>query len=126
MLTLGLTWRDAVSTLAIVVIMIVYSAYLEGSNMLLISSAWATSAVVLVLGAGCAVSATGDLYTRPQPRSGEILRRVTAGIGMFGVISGLAGLITGSAYALKILVMAAMVFWGTATAWHAFTIGSDQ
>jgi hypothetical protein len=123
---MALTWRDAVSTLAIAMIMVAYAAFLQGMSLPLISTAWATSAVVMVLGIGCAVSATGDLYTRPQPRSGEVLRRITAGIGVFALIAGLAGLITGSAYALKILVMAMMVLWGTATVWHTFSIGSGR
>jgi hypothetical protein len=123
---MGLTWRDAVSTLALVAIMIVYSSFLQGTSLWLVSSAWATSTVVLVLGLGCAVSATGNLYTTPQPNSGEIVRRITAGIGIFGAIAGLAGLVSGSAYALKLLVMAMIALWGTATAWHAFTIGADK
>jgi hypothetical protein len=123
---MALTWRDAVSTLAIATIMVAYAAYLQGMGLPLVSTAWATSAVVMVLGIGCAVSATGDLYTRPQPRSGEILRRITAGIGMFALITGLTALITGSAYALKILVMATLALWGTATVWHTFSIGPGQ
>jgi hypothetical protein len=45
---------------------------------------------------------------------------------MFALITGLAGLITGSAYALKILVMATLALWGTATVWHTFSIGPGQ
>jgi hypothetical protein len=123
---MALTWRDAVSTLAIAMIMVAYAAYLQGMGLPLVSTAWATSAVVMVLGIGCAVSATGDLYTRPQPRSGEILRRITAGIGMFALITGLTALITGSAYALKILVMTTLALWGTATVWHTFSIGPGR
>jgi hypothetical protein len=123
---MALTWRDAVSTLAIAMIMVAYAGYLQGMGLPLVSTAWATSAVIMVLGIGCAVSATGDLYTSPQPRSGAILRRITAGIGMFALITGLAGLITGSAYALKILVMATLALWGTATVWHTFSIGPGQ
>ena len=58
---MGLTWRDAVSSCAIVVIVITYAVYLGGTSLLLISSARATSAVILVLGIGCAVVASGDL-----------------------------------------------------------------
>jgi hypothetical protein len=123
---MALTWRDAVSTLTIAMIMVAYAAYLQGMGLPLVSTAWATSAVVMVLGIGCAVSATGDLYTRPQPRSGEILRRITAGIGMFALITGLTALITGSAYALKILVMTTLALWGTATVWHTFSIGPGR
>ena len=123
---MGLTWRDAVSTLALVIILVVYAAYNFGTSLLLISSAWATTAVVLVLGFGCAVTATADLYARPQPPSAGIVRRIATTIGIIALIAGLAGLVTGSAYPLKILVMATIVLWAPATVWHVFTIGSEQ
>src|ERR1019366_5891250 len=122
----GLTWRDAVSTLVLIVILIAYAAYLQGTSLLLISSAWATTAVVGVLGIGRAVTAAGDLYTRPQPRPAAVFRRITTVIGMIAITAGMIGLITDSAFALKILVMATIVFWGTATIMHVFTIRPDQ
>ena len=123
---MGLTWRDAVSSFAILVIVIAYAAYLGGTTLLLISSTWATSAVVLVLGIGCAVVAAGDLYTRPQPRLGEVFRRITTVLGTIAVIAGLIGLITGSAHALEILVVVTITLLGTATFWHVLTIGSER
>ena len=123
---MGLTWRDAVSACTIVVIVITYAAYLGGTSLLLISSAWAASAVVLVLGISCAVIAGGDLYTRPQPRLGQVFRRIATGFGTIAVIAGLLGLITGSAHALEILVVATIAWLGTATFWHTLTIGSEQ
>ena len=123
---MGLTWRDAVSSCAIAVIVITYAAYLGGTSLLLISSTWATSAVVLVLGIGCAVLAAGDLYTRPQPRMGAVFRRIATGLGTIAVIAGLAGLITGSAHALEILVVVTIAWLATATFWHVLTIGSER
>jgi hypothetical protein len=123
---MGLTWRDAVSSLAVAVIVIVYAAYLGGTSLLLISSAWATSAVVLVLGLSCAVVAASDLYTRPQPRSGEVFRRISTVLGTIAVIAGLIGLITSSAHALEILVVVMITWLGTATVWHVLTMGSEQ
>ena len=123
---MGLTWRDAVSSFAILVIVVAYAAYLGGTTLLLISSTWATSAVVLVLGIGCAVVAASDLYTRPQPRLGEVFRRITTVLGTIAVIAGLIGLITASAHALEILVVVTITLLGTATFWHVLTIGSEQ
>ena len=123
---MGLTWRDAVSSFAILVIVIAYAAYLGGTTLLLISSTWAMSAVVLVLGIGCAVVAASDLYTRPQPRLGEVFRRITTVLGTIAVIAGLIGLITGSAHALEILVVVTITLLGTATFWHVLTIGSER
>jgi hypothetical protein len=125
-LATGLTWRDAVSSLAILVIVIAYSAYLGGAGLLLISSAWAMSAVVLALGIGSAVVVASDLYTRPQPRQGEVFRRITTALGTIAIIAGLTGLIAGSAHALEILVVATIACLGTATFWHVLTIGSEE
>ncbi len=123
---MGLTWRDAVSFCAIVVIVIAYAAYLGGTSLLLISSTWATSAVVLVLGIGCAALSGGDLYTRPQPRLGEVFRRIATGFGTIAVIAGLIGMITGSAHALEILIVVTIAWLATATFWHVLTIGSEH
>ena len=123
---MGLTWRDAVSSLAILVIVIAYIAFLGGASLLLISSAWATCAVVLVIGLGSAVVAASDLYTRPQPRSGELFRRIVTVLGTIAVIAGVIGLIADSAHALEILVVVTITMLGTATFWHVLTIGSEQ
>ena len=123
---MGLTWRDMVSSGAITVILIAYVAYLEGTSLVLISSTWAISAVVLLLGLGCAVLAGGDLYTRPQPGLGAVFRRIATGLGTIAVVAGLAGLVTGSAHALEILVVVTIAWLATATFWHVLTIGSER
>src|ERR1022692_3752870 len=123
---MGLTWRDAVSALALGLVLIVYAAYLQGATLWLISSTGATTAVVLILGGGCAVCAAGDLYTRPQSRPFWIVSGFAAGIGLIALGAGLIGLIGSSAFALKILVMATIILWGTATMAHVSTIGSQQ
>ena len=123
---MGLTWRDAVSSGVLVVILVAYVAYLQGTSLPLISSTWAISAVVLVLGIGCAVVGGGDLYTRPQPRLGEVFRRIATGFGTIAVIAGLIGLVTGSAHALEILIVVTIAWLGTAIFWHVLTIGSER
>jgi hypothetical protein len=123
---MGLTWRDTVSVLAVVASLIAYAGYLGGARLFLVSSAWAASATALVLGFGCAVCATGDLYTKPQPRSGVLLRRVTCGIGVVAIGYGLTGMVADSAYALRNLIMLIIVFWTTAALWHLFSPGSGR
>ncbi|GEM_PF-2976084 len=44
---MGLTWGDAVSTLALAVMIIAYAGYLQGTSLLLISNTWAATAVVM-------------------------------------------------------------------------------
>jgi len=101
---MGLTWRDLVSSAAVVTMMLAYTAFKIGTDLPLLSSAWAASTVALVLGGICAVSAAGDLHTRPQPREGVIFRKVTTVLGTFALLAGLIALIANSARALEILV----------------------
>ena len=123
---MGLTWRDGLSSVLMLVIILAYAAYLQGVGLLLISTTWAATAVELVLGIGCTVIAAGDLYTRPQPRPAEIFRRVATVIGAIALSAGVIGLITASAHALEVLVVTTIAVWATATCWHVLTIGSEQ
>jgi len=122
---MGLTWRDLVSSAAIVTMMAVYVAFRTGTDLPLLSSAWTASVVEIVLGCICAVSAAGDLHTRPQPREGVIFRRVTTVLGTIALLAGLIALIADSGHALEIMVVVTGFLWLTATIWHAVTIGSE-
>jgi TRAP-type uncharacterized transport system fused permease subunit len=102
-----------------------YASFAYGTSLLLLSSAWAASAVELVLGAVCAVSAAGDLHTRPQPWPGVIVRKVTTVLGTIALLAGLAGLIANSGKAVEGLVLATAFLWLTATLWHVQAIGSQ-
>ena len=122
---MGLTWRDLVSSATMVVMILAYTAFVYGTGSILLSSAWAASAVELVLGFICAVSAAGDLHTRPQPLPGVIFRKVTTVLGTIALLAGLAGLIANSGKALEGLVVFTTFLWLTATIWHVLTIGSE-
>jgi hypothetical protein len=122
---MGLTWRDLVSSATVVTMILVYTAFRAGTDLPLLSSAWAAGAVELVLGCICAVSAAGDLHTRPQPYQGVIFRRVTTVLGTIALLAGLIALIANSGHALEILVVITAFLWLTATIWHVLTIGSQ-
>ena len=122
---MGLTWRDLVSSAAFVTMMAVYVAFRTGTDLPLLSSAWTASVVEIVLGCICAVSAAGDLHTRPQPREGVIFRRVTTVLGTIALLAGLIALIVDSGRALEALVVITGFLWLTATIWHVLTIGSE-
>jgi len=124
-LAMGLTWRDLVSSATILVMILSYTLFIFGAGPQLLSSAWAATAVELVLGAICAVSAAGDLHTRVQPLTGVIFRKVTTVLGAIALLAGLAGLIANSWHALEILVVTTAFLWLTATIWHVLTIGSQ-
>lgn len=124
-LAMGLTWRDLVSSVTVLVMILAYASFEYGTSLGLLSSAWAASAAELVLGSICAVSAAGDLHTRPQPRPGVIFRKITTVLGTIAVLAGLAGLIANSGHALEILVVATTFLWLTATIWHVLAIGSQ-
>jgi len=122
---MGLTWRDLVSSAAVVAMILAYTAFRTGSDLPALSSAWAASVVELVLGGICAVSAAGDLHTRPQPREGVIFRKVTTVLGTIALLAGLIALIADSGAALEVLVVFTAFLWLTATIWHVLTIGSQ-
>ena len=125
-LAMGLTWRDLVSSGAVVLMVLAYVSFEFRSGLPLLTSAWATSAVELVLGAVCAVTAAGDLHTRPQPRAGRIVRRITTVLGAIALAAGLAGLAANSGHAVEIMVVFTVFLWLTATVWHVLSIGADQ
>ena len=122
---MGLTWRDLVSSAAVVTMILAFTAFKVGTDIPLLSSAWAASAVELALGGICAVSAAGDLHTRPQPRQGVIFRKVTTVLGTIALLAGLIALIADSGRALEGLVVITGFLWLTATIWHVLTIGSE-
>jgi hypothetical protein len=123
---MGLTWRDLVSSVAIALLVLAYGEFAFGSHLVLLSSAWSTSAVGLVLGAICAVFAAADLHTRPQPRPGRVARRITTVLGAAALVAGLTGLAVNSAKAVEVLVVAMGFLWLTGTLWHVYTIGAEQ
>lgn len=123
---MGLTWRDLVSSVAIALLVLAYGEFAFGSHLVLLSSAWSTSAVGLVLGAICAVFAAADLHTRPQPRPGRVARRITTVLGAIALVAGLAGLVVNTAKPVEVLVVAMGFLWLTGTLWHVYTIGAEQ
>ena len=123
---MGLTWRDLASSVALVAMILAYLALEFRTALLLLTSAWATSAVELVLGAICAVIAAADLHTRPQPRAGRIVRRITTALGAIALVAGLAGLAANSTKAVEILVVAMTFLWLAATLWHVLAASGSQ
>ena len=122
---MGLTWRDLASSGTLLVMVLAYWSFAFRSGVLLLTSAWATSAVELVLGSVCAVTAAADLHTRPQPREGRIVRRVTTVLGSIALLAGLAGLVANSAHAVEVLLVTTVFLWLIATIWHVLTIGGE-
>jgi len=122
----GTTWRDALSAGVFVVVVVAYVAYLSGTSLLLLSSASAVSAVVLVCGIGCTVLAARDLYRVAQPRAGVVFRRIVTVLGTLAVLAGLAGMVTSSQHALEVLVVLTIALLATPPFWHVLTIGSDR
>jgi hypothetical protein len=124
-LAVGLTWRDLASSAIVVAMVLGFTSFKFGTSLVLFSTAWAASAVELVLGAACAVLAAVDLHTRPQALQGRIFRRVTTVLGTIALLTGLAGLAGNSGQALEIMVVATISLWFTATLWHVLSIGEE-
>jgi hypothetical protein len=124
-LAMGLTWRDLASSAMVIAMVMGFASYLFGTSLVLFSTAWAASAVELVLGAACAVIAAADLHTRPLPFHGRVFRRVTTVLGTIALVTGLIGLAADSGQALEIMVVATVFLWLTATIWHVLSIGEE-
>ena len=123
---MGLTWRDIASSAIVAAMVIGFVSFEFGTNLVLFSTAWAASAVELILGAVCAVIAAADLHTRPQALQGRIFRRVTTVLGTIALLTGLIGLAGNSGQALETMVVATIFLWLTATIWHVLSIGEES
>ena len=115
-----LTWKDAVSTVFMAAIVVIYIALLNSTTAWLISSARGTAAAVLVLGmvGGCGMSATAGQYQGARTRAYTSLANV---LGATALVAGVIALITASAVALAVLVMATLTLWLVATVRHTFS-----
>jgi hypothetical protein len=113
-----LTWRDLVSSVTAVAMVFAYVSMLYRAGPSVLYHVWAASAVELILGSVCAVTAAVDLHTRALPRAGVIFRRITTVLGVIALVAGLAGLVTNSAHAVEILVVTVVFLWLTAFIWH--------
>ncbi len=123
---MGLTWRDLVSSVTVLVMIVAYASLVYGTSFPLLATAWAASGVELALGALCAVIAAADLHLRPQPRNGVIFRRVTTVFGAIALLAGLAGLIANNKHAVEVVVVSTTFLWLTTFIWHVLAIGSTQ
>jgi hypothetical protein len=117
---MSLTWKDAVSTVFMAAVVVIYVAFLNSTTVWLISSARGTAAAVMVLGlvGGCAMSAPADQGrgTRARAYTG-----VTSVVGITAFVAGVVALITASTVALAVLVAATLTLWLAATVRHAIT-----
>lgn len=114
---MDLTWRDAVSSLAMAIMLVIYGAYVAG-GFWLISSTWATAAVLLIVGLGGRVISAGD---KAAPSAELFHRAVRVAAAVFGVIAlfaGLTALILGSSFALWIFIMSSIVVWAATVVSH--------
>jgi len=123
---MGPTWRDLVSTVAMIAVMFVYVGYRSGGGPSLLSSVRAASAVALILAGVCACAAAWDLHTSPQQGWGLVIRRVTTVTETVALVAGLTGLLAGTGHALEFLVVAVLLLWLAATCWHIMGIGAGE
>ncbi len=115
-----LTWKDAVSTVFMAAIVVIYVAFLNSTTAWLISSARGTAAAVLVLGmvGGCGMSAAAG---QDQGKRARAYMSFASLLGATALVAGVIALVTASTVALAILVVATLTLWLAATVRHAFT-----
>ena len=120
-----LTWKDAVATVFMAAIVVIYVAFLNSTTAWLISSARGTAAAVLVLGivGGCGMSAAGEQYAAAEQKDkwARAYTSLASVLGLTALVAGVIVLITASTVALAVLVAATLALWLAATARHAFT-----
>lgn len=117
-----LTWKDAVATLLIGAVVAVCAVFVNGTSVWLIGSIRGATAVVLVLGlGGCALGSVDVLYQGAQRKSAQVVKAIVTPLGVAALLAGVTGLITGSAYALAMLVTATIMLWLIATIGHLLT-----
>jgi len=122
---MGLTWRDLVSSAALIAIVLTFVAYKTVPGAPLVGSASSASIVALLLGACCAVASSFDLHTTKQSRLGVIYRRITTVAGTIALCAGLVGVLGSSGQALEVLVVATAALWLAGTIWHVLSIASE-
>ena len=114
-----LTWKDAVSTVFMAAIVVIYVAFLNSTTAWLISSALRHRS-----------RRAGPRYRRRlrhERRSRAVHRRARAytssasELGAIALVARVTALITASTAALAILVVATLALWLAATVRHAFT-----
>jgi hypothetical protein len=115
-----LTWKDAISTVVMAAIVVIYVAFGNSTTAWLISSARGTAAAVLVLGivGGCGMGAAAELF---QGKRAWGYTSFASLLGATALVAAVIALITASTVALAILVVATLALWLAATARHAFT-----
>lgn len=115
------TWKDAAATLVMGAVIAVCIGFANGTGTWLIASARGATAVVLALGlVGCVLGAR-DLYQAAEQESAWVFRAIVTPLGVAALIAAVTGLITGSTYALAVLVTATIMLWLVATIRHLFT-----
>jgi len=113
-----LTWKDAVSTVFMAAIVVIYAAFLNSTSAWLISSARGTTAAVLVLGmvGGCGMSAAA---AQDQGRQARAYTTAAGVLGAVALVAAIFALVTANTTALAVLVAATLALWLAATVRHA-------
>lgn len=108
-----LTWKDAVTTGALVAAVAAYLAYLAGADLPLLTGVrTVTLAVALLAIVGSSFSGINDAFEERAPAPGLRIFRVTIStVGIVALIAGVLAFIMASEVMLTIFVIAAVVMW---------------
>jgi len=117
-----LTGKDVAATVFTALVVAVFIAFRQGSDLPLLGSVRGTAGVVLFLGwvGGCALSGVGHVYS-PAARTSKAL---VAALTLFGVVAltaGVVAVVASSEVALAVLVTATVMLWLLSTVRHATT-----
>lgn len=107
---MNLTWRDAVSSLAMTIMLVVYVAYLSHAFWL-ISSTWAAAGVLLIVGIGGRAISHDGSAAQPTELLHRVARVAAAVFAVIALLAGLSAVLLDSGYSLKIFIMSSIVAW---------------
>jgi hypothetical protein len=117
-----LTWKDAVSTTVMALIVAIYVAFLADAGWPLVAGARGTATAILVLGivGGCALSSAAELYGKAVRPATRVLAVVANLIGVLALVAAVYALVTANVVAVGVLFAATAALWLLATLRHAF------
>lgn len=116
-----LTWRDAITTLLVIAVVVSYYAYVNGTDLPIINDVRGALLVMGAAGLGTCIVGGSSGYVG---RNSYTALMSILGIGAFAVI--VIGLITAAEWTLIVLGIVIVAMWGAALLYRLFFASGQQ
>jgi len=111
-----LTWRDGLATVFVGAGVLLYGAWLAGTD---VGGSRSVAAIVLVLGLAASVTAVVYGVGAGLLQASKVYLSVTSLVGLAAAVAGVIALVTGNEEMLVTLVATTVMLWMLATIRHA-------